>query len=1045
MSHLIKICGTENPGRRGDVIFVHGLNGDAIATWQPDGQPNRCWPYWIGEDLPDVGIWSLGYEVNASAWKGPTMPLSDRATNILFSLNTDDLGTSYPVVFITHSLGGLLVKEMLRQSVSTGNVLHTRGIVFLSTPHAGSKLANYLKYLKFLLPSVSLKELQTQEPRLAELNTWYCDNVKSLGIKTQVFCERWKTPLGKNFIGQLTRTLVVDETSSDPGIYGVPAVPMDDDHITISRPERTSTLYKGIKKFVDACLRPSEDGRDLNDTAPLSPQDPNQGILKNVSARAIQTGDITQLINYPAQLSPSVGIPQNLPRSGVVQFVGRQTELDRLHQHLKQNERLAITAVKGMGGIGKTELALQYCYQHHEQGTYSGGVCWLRAQEEDVGAQIVKFATAQLDLKLPEDWDLPTQLDYCWRRWREGDVLIVFDNVNKYQDIESYLPPPDPRFKVMLTTRKELSQSVQSFPIDVLDEPQALELLNSLVRDGRIEQQPDDAKALCEWLGCLPLGLELVGRYLARSPDLSLSEMQNRLEEQSLDSKVLKGLSSAFALSWKELDQQAQQLAGLLSLFASEPIPWELAAACLSNWDSENLEDLRDELIDLSLLKRTGKGVYQLHQLLREFFREKLESLEGADELKRVYCQVLVSVALQIPARPTRKFVEGVLPVIPHLAEAATTLLRWVEDENLFWPFVGLGRFYEGQGAYAQAQPWFEQGLAICRERLGEEHPAMVISRYSLAYLYNSQGQYGKAEPLLVQALEMYKRLLGEEHPDVAQSLNSLAVLYQSQGQYEKAEPLLVQALEIYKRLLGEEHPDMAKSFNNLAELYRDQGKYEQAEPLFVQALEMHKRLFGEEHPAVATSLNNLALLYQSQGKFKDAETLLLQSLEMNKRLLEEHPLVATSFDNLAAIYLSQGKYEQAEPLFVQALEMRKRFLEEEHPLVATSLNNLAALYQSQGKFKDAETLLVQSLEMYKRLFGEEHPAVATSLNNLALLYQSQGKFKDAETLLVQSLEMRKRLLGEEHPNTVAVRQNYKTLLSILPKRSKRKGFKPSQ
>ena len=260
MSELIKIWGTENQNRRGDVVFVHGLNGDAHATWQPEGQPDRFWPDWIGEDLPDVGVWSVGYPVNAFAWKGSTMPLADRAVNILVSLHTNDIGTNRPVMFITHSLGGLLVKEMLRKatdgSVPEGEALakNTKGIVFLSTPHAGSNLANFIGYLKFLLPSVSVEELQTQEPRLRELNTWYRNNVGKLGIQTQVYCERNKTPSGKDFFGQLISALVVDATSSDPGIAGVTAVPMDDDHITISRPTRKSDLYLRISRFIDNCL-----------------------------------------------------------------------------------------------------------------------------------------------------------------------------------------------------------------------------------------------------------------------------------------------------------------------------------------------------------------------------------------------------------------------------------------------------------------------------------------------------------------------------------------------------------------------------------------------------------------------------------------------------------------------------------------------------------------------------------------------------------------------------------------------------------------------
>lgn len=742
-----------------------------------------------------------------------------------------------------------------------------------------------------------------------------------------------------------------------------------------------------------------------------------------------------------AQPPPAVNLPQNLPRSGVVQFVGRQTKMDELHEKLQQNERLAITAVKGMGGIGKTELALQYCYQHHEQGTYSGGICWLRAQEQDVGTQIVKFATAQLDLKPPEDWDLPTQLAYCWRRWREGDVLIAFDNVTKYQDIAPYLPPVEQRFKVLLTTRKELGQSVQSFPIDVLDEPQALELLNSLVCDGRIEQQIEDAKALCLWLGCLPLGLELVGRYLARKPDLSLGEMRKRLEKQSLDSKALSkteegitaplGVQAAIDLSWQELDERARELAYLLSLFASAPVPWGLVQACLPDRDSEELEDIRDEqLVGLSLLKRTGEGVYQLHQLLREFFLQELEFSEGADELKRAYCRALVEEAKQIPDVLTREVVERVLPVISHLAEVATTLRPWMEDENLIQPFLGLGKFYEGQGAYAQAQPWFEQCLAVCRERLGEEHQAMAPSLNNLASLYKSQGKYDQAEPLYVQALELNTRLLREEHQDVAISLNALAELYRSQGRYAEAKSLCQRSLSIREKILGPKHRDTAESLNNLALLYDNQGQYAGAEPLYKRSLAIYKEVFGPENLYVATCLNNLAELYRKQGKYEQAEPLYVKALEMRKRLLgEEHPDVASSLNNLAIFYRSQGKDEQAEPLCVQALEMKKRFSGEEHQDVATCLNNLAYLYKSQGKYEKAEPLYQQSLEMSKRLAGEEHPDVAISLNNLAALYHSQGKYDQAEPLYTQALAIFVNSLGREHPNTITAWQSYMTFL----------------
>lgn len=103
-----------------------------------------------------------------------------------------------------------------------------------------------------------------------------------------------------------------------------------------------------------------------------------------------------------------------------MEFVGREEELQNLHQLMQDNKPVAIAAISGMGGVGKTELALQYAIQHRN--TYNGGLCWLLAKTGDVGIQVVQFARTQLDLKPPEDFDLLAQVQYCWRRDRKSVV-----------------------------------------------------------------------------------------------------------------------------------------------------------------------------------------------------------------------------------------------------------------------------------------------------------------------------------------------------------------------------------------------------------------------------------------------------------------------------------------------------------------------------------------------------------------------------------------------------------------------------------------------
>ena len=773
---------------------------------------------------------------------------------------------------------------------------------------------------------------------------------------------------------------------------------------------------------------------------------------------------------------------QNLPLSGVIKFVGRDEELQNLHQLLQQNQQVAIAAIAGMGGIGKTELALQYAIAHRE--TYQGGICWLRALE-DVGLQIVQLAQIYFDVKPPDNLDLAAQLKYCYQRWGEGEVLLVLDNLTDYnREIELLLPCLS-RFKVLITTRSHLGTSRKKLSLNVLEPETALELLQSFIGVERVNAEESQAKKLCKWLGYLPLGLELVGRYLAQKQDLSLAEMLSRLEKKRLNHRALTNTDgdmtaphnsalAAFELSWEELKYEDKKLACLLSLFAFAPIPWDLVKKCLPEEDPEDLEDIRDcVLLKLSLLQKKdwdlrtdnvntviatigsnpkplkignecvspkGEGIYQLHPLLREFFQIKLEELEppnttyqsGEEYLIRAFNRVMLAIAKQIDEinSLTLKDISKFAPAIPHLAEMKNPkLIQYISDDDLIWAFIGNAKFYQDGGLYDQAQPWYEQCLEVVKKQLGEEHLHVAQSLNKLAYLYENQGQYNEAEPLYLQALHMRKRLLEEEHIDVAESLNNLAHLYSNQGRYDEAEPLYLQALDMNKRLLGEEHPSVAIDLNNLANLYRDQGRYEQAEPLFLQVLDMDKPLLGEENPWIAIPLNNLANLYFNQGRYEQAEPLYLQALDMGKRLLgEEHPKVALRLNNLANLYQHQGRYEQAEPLFLQALDMDKPLLGEEHPQVAIRLNNLANLYQHQGRYEQAETLFLQALDMDKPLLGEEHPNVAIRLSNLANLYKNQGRYEEAKPLFLQALEIFEQKLGENHPRTIKVRENLENL-----------------
>ena len=783
-----------------------------------------------------------------------------------------------------------------------------------------------------------------------------------------------------------------------------------------------------------------------------------QEIIKNVQAGGdITVGDITQIYKIIVNLDKipkPKGLPQNIISSSTDKFVGRERELELLNQQLQRHNEVVIAAVEGMGGVGKTELAIQYSLLHLQLHTYPGGICWLRAREQDIGLQIVNFARTDLGLEPPEDLELPDRVRWCWKRWLEGNTLIVLDDVKNYSDIKPYLPPQPSQFKVLITTRLKLDLP-SSLYLEVLSEPDALELLRQLVGSEKVNQELETAKELCQRLGYLPLALQLVGRYVKKRR-ISLTEELERLEGKGLGHPSLsvpendpswtldikRGVEAAFELSWDELKKFnfAQELGCLLSLFALAPIPWSLVESAAVEQDSEELEDARVELENLHLLQ--GEDTYQLHQLIQEFFRDKQSNLTNTDKQKSNLCRAIVEIAYKIPKILTLSDINYFTPFISHIAETATLYQNWLSNEDLIWLFIGLGGFYNSQGAYAQALPWYQQCLSVAKKRLGAEHLDVAISLNKLAGIYCSLGRYEEAESLHSQELEIFEKPLKTEHPYIAISLKDLAGLYCEQGRYSEAETLYLQALEIFEKSLKGEYPyittnpddltHIATSLSDLALLYHKQGKYKEAEPLHLQALELNKKLLGAEHPYIATNLNNLAGIYHKQGKYQKAEPLYLQALEMRKKLLgAEHPDVAASLNNLAGLYLKQGKYQKAEPLYLQALEINKKLLGAEHPNVAISLNNLAALYDDQGRYSKAEPLHLQALEMRKKLLGAEHPDVAISLNNLAELYHEQDRYEEAESLYLQALTIATKALGKNHPHTIAIRNKYQNINKI--------------
>jgi len=724
--------------------------------------------------------------------------------------------------------------------------------------------------------------------------------------------------------------------------------------------------------------------------------------------------------------------------------------MQQLHGFLQDGRRVAIAAVSGMGGIGKTELAWQYATFHRDCNTYPAGIWWLFVRDNDLARQVLQKAL-RMGIEPPDNLDnLEERLRFCYEEWAKqtsGNALLVLDDVNDYPAVQPLLPR-NPRFKVLLTARQSVPSPVECLPLEVLKPEAALNLLWLTAGDlpgngpGRIDAQLEDAEALCQWLDYLPLGIELVGRYLRSKERMRLATVLQRLQSQRLEARALReaeagmtarrGVAAAFELSWAELKPPARTLGCLLSVFAQAPIPWELVAECLPDWDEEELEDCRDyELLEQSLLSlaedessdpaQSGlvQPRYQLHALIREFFATKLQGRADAENLRRSFAVALTAVAKTLSQTVTLEVQERVKEALPHLEVVAEQWSHLLEDNDAVWSFTSLGWVAQGQSLWAEAEKWFKACLQMTEQRCGADHPGTATSLNNLAELYRAMGRYLEAEPLYVRSLSIWEQQLGADHPQTAMTLNNLAALYYAMGRYAEAEPLYVRSLSIYEQQLGADHLNTAPTLNNLAELYCAMRRYAEAEPLFVRSLAIIEQQLGAEHPHTAMSLNNLANLYYVTGRYAEAEPLFVRSLAIwEQQLGTDHPHTAQSLYNLAELYRAMRRYSEAEPLLVRSLSICEQQLGADHPDTAMSLNNLALLYHVMGRYPEAEPFYVRSLSIKEQQLGAEHPDTATSLNNLAALYREMGRYPEAEPLYVRSLSIHEQQLGVDHPDT---------------------------
>lgn len=734
-------------------------------------------------------------------------------------------------------------------------------------------------------------------------------------------------------------------------------------------------------------------------------------------------------------------------------FTGREEVLTHLHTAFKGGNAMVIPlAISGLGGIGKTQIAIEYAYRYAND--YQA-VFWINATAfNTLSADFVMLAN-RLDLpeRQEQDQDTVVRAVKRWLMTHDGWLLIL-DNADDLETINTFLPPQYTGHVLFTTRLQALGTIAHCIEVEKMGLEEGMVFLlrrgKVIAPDASLDEIVKESRAqvaeIVSILDGLPLALDQAGAYIEETR-CGLSQYLNLYAIRRKELLLRRGrhsydhpnsVAATWSLSFQQVEQESPAAADLLRLLAfldPEVIPEEIITLGRAELgpilgsavsDPLQIDMLVELLLRYSLIRRVSKArSLSMHRLVQVVLKDGMDmdtqrmweerttramncAFPNVEPQNWERCQRLL-----IHVQRCANFVEEDMPIFTEAARLFTEAAAYLAE----------------RAQYKQAENLLLIALVGREQILSANHPDTARTLNDLGLLYLNWGKYQKAKPLLEDALKMRQIILGEEHPDVAQSFYNLASLCRMMGDYTNAEPLYHHALHIREATLEGDDPLIARSYYGLARLYLSLEKHDEAEKLCKKALDIQEK-YSENHPRTVSTLNVLAKIYQKQNKLDLAE-------EMNKRALriresisgEEHPQVAIIVNSLIEIYHTEGKYQEAEPLIDKSFKIQEEALGLEHPYMAYSFSNRAENCYLQGDYVQAELYYNKALTIREQYLGFDHPRTASTYLDLAKIYSVTERYKEAEAFYSKALSIRKNIFGSSHRAVTSTLEQYTTLL----------------
>ena len=710
--------------------------------------------------------------------------------------------------------------------------------------------------------------------------------------------------------------------------------------------------------------------------------------------------------------------------------------------------------VCGMRGVGKSQLAAAYARDCEKAGWSL--VAWMDASSRE--ALVAGLAGLAVEMGIDDGkGDPDAAACRCVTRLNsgEGDRLLVFDNVEDFDDLTGLVPRSDGLRVLVTTTVASPGDSAgRLIAVGAFTRPQSVDF----IRERTGLDEADGPARLAEALGDLPValaqaaatiklnGYATIDEYLADLRKYRLEEVVDRASGEAYPSAVHAALRMACTSVLDLLAERdhargeegtpkataaSVQLATLALLAPSGvPRPWLHRVG-----NSEPIaRQAVGALVAHSVCTLSDDGRYvRIHGLqgrvLREDYMRQPEvfaDLEGAvvDLLKGIdmdkadtdNAQRTDALDMADQLRAIAEQQQGQAHYSPH--EAHIDLSSVVDIvNNTIYCLPNMGR--------PQTALTLKDAVDMLTDALGPDHPHTLTTRNNLATAHHAAGHLSTAIDMHQDLLADRTRVLGPEHPDTLVTRGDLAVTYRDVGNIRKALDMHQALLADRTRVLGPEHPDTLVTRSNLAITYQRVGNVRKALDMHQAVLVDRTRVLGPDHPDTLITRNNLATAHQQAGHLSTAIDMHQDLLSDRTRILgPDHPRTLITRNNLAIAYRESGNLQKAIDMFEDVLTDRTRILGPDHPHTLTTRGHLAIAYRESGNLQKAIDMFEDVLTDRTRILGPDHPHTLTTRGHLAIAYRESGNLQKAIDMFEDVLTDRTRILGPDHPHTLTTRRD---------------------